>query len=200
MYGYSVNAAVMLMPALRYVFGEVSFTIEEKKALFLREKDNNFDFICINAGLAFYEIEEAFVMLERGNPEKTYKTAAFAWDFVPEENLDMLLKYKTDIIMFDLKSEEEFAFCRTALLQNKTYRSKYTFNRNRNHYLDRVDIYNGLPKNQKYACFYMLTGKSQKEFQIDFGFKSLSTASSHWNMVLKKFGVKNVYELRKLFR
>ncbi len=169
MYGYSVNAAVMLMPAFRYVFGEVSFTIEEKKALFLREKGNTFYFICINAGLASYEIEEAFVMLERGNPEKTYKTAAFAWGFVPEENLDMLLKYKTVIIMFDLKSEEEFAFCHASLLQNKTYRSKYTYNRNRNQYRNMSPPAEGVAENGSTpACGRLQRGEDFPFFFVLF--------------------------------
>lgn len=31
LYGFTTNAAVMLMPALRYVFGELSFVIEENR-------------------------------------------------------------------------------------------------------------------------------------------------------------------------
>ena len=49
-------------------------------------------------------------------------------------------------------------------------------------------------------CHYMMIRKSQKEFQLDFGFKSLSTAATHWNMVLQKFDVVNLYELRTKFR
>ncbi len=65
---------------------------------------------------------------------------------------------------------------------------------------DRVDTYYTLSKNQKYAFLYMMTGKTQKELKVDFGFNSLNTAASHWHAVLKKFNVQSVFELRAMFR
>ena len=47
---------------------------------------------------------------------------------------------------------------------------------------------------------YMMTGKTQKELQVDFGFNSLNTAASHWHKVLDKFKVRSVFELRSIFR
>lgn len=198
-YGFSNNASVFMMPAIRYIIGDASFTVLEQEPVLLKEKAAEFDVFCINASMAFYELGLALKMLRKENGLLPY-TACISWDFVPEENLDIMIEYKVRIIMFDLQTEEEFSFCKTAFSKNKTYRAAATYVRSPYNYCDSLAIYNSLSKNQKCAFLYMMTGKSQKEFQIDFGFKSLATASSHWNMVLKKFNVENLYKLRMLFR
>ena len=152
----------------------------------------------------FTEIEELHFLAEEYYEKQDYEKrpliVCMAWQAVAEENLDLLLEHHADIIMFDLENEEEFAFCHKAIQQGKSYRAKKTYNRNRNYYCDNMEIYSKLSKNQKYAFHYMMIGMSQKQFQIDFGFNALTTAASHWNMVLKKFGVTSHYELKAMFR
>ncbi len=200
-YGFSKNAAIFMMPALRYIFGTASFTVFEFDPVLLKGQDENYDVFCIDASLSFYELELAFKMLQSDKGNLPY-IACITWDFVPEENIELMVDYKIPIIMFDLQNEEEFSFCRAAVSQKKTYRTKTTYNREGQgtYYRDSMTIYYSLSKNQKCAFLYMMSGKTQKEFQIDFGFKNLSTASTHWNMVLKKFNVENLYKLRRMFR
>ena len=198
-YGFTKNAFVFLQPALRYILGQNQFnyvgSVEQAwKTL------SQADVICVNCGLTFYELGAAFNIIEKLFPQSRPQIICLSWQNVPEENLDLMLEHKIPVIMFDLQSEEEFSLCSKAVTQGKSYRSKHTFNRNAELYCDNMELYSKLSKNQKYAFHYMMIGKSQKEFQLDFGFKSLSTAATHWNMVLQKFDVVNLYELRTKFR
>ena len=198
-YGFSRNAFVFMLPAMRYILGQNKFShvrcVDEAWKSFYSA-----DVICINCGLAFYEMGVCFNIIEKVFTEKKPLIICLSWQEVPEENLNFLLEHQVKLIMFDLENEEEFLCCHEAFVQGKFYRAKNTFNRDRRIYCDEMEIYERLSKNQKYAFHYMMTGMSQKQFQIDFGYHSLSTASSHWNMVLQKFGVSSHYELRAKFR
>ena len=197
-YGFSKNAGVFIQPAIKYILGEVKSTyVSEIDSAW--KQFSSADVICINCGMTFYEMGLCFNIIEKVCENLPF-IVCLSWQEVPEENLDVMLLHSVPVIMFDLESEEEFALCADAVRKGKNYRAKNTYNRNERFYCDRIENYLKLSRNQKYAFHYMMCGKSQKEFQIDFGFQSLSTASSHWNMVLQKFNVKNVYELRKLFR
>ena len=198
-FGFSKNAFVFMQPALRHILGE-------HNANYVRTTDDAWkvfskaEVICINCGQTFYEIGVCFNIIEKTCTENKPLIVCLSWQAVPEENLDLILAHHAQIIMFDLENEEEFAFCHKAIAQGKTYRAKNTYNRNRNYYCDNMETYSKLSKNQKYAFHYMMIGMSQKQFQIDFGFNALTTAASHWNMVLKKFGVTSHYELKARFR
>ncbi len=161
-YGFTNNAAVFMMPALRYILGSAFFTVFELDPFLLKGREADYDVFCINAGLAFYELELAFKMLQSDSGYLPY-TACISWDSVPEENLDLMIEYGIRIIMFDLQNEEEFLFCKSAVSQKKSFRSKNTYNRQGNHYCDSMTIYNTLSKNQKGAFLYMMSGKSQNE-------------------------------------
>ena len=45
---------------------------------------------------------------------------------MPQENLGIMLFHMADMILFDLKDEEEFAFCRKAFVKRKPLRSEGT--------------------------------------------------------------------------
>lgn len=198
-YGFDMNEYVFMLPAIRYVLG----TVKASRVLSLdviRENPPDCDVLCVNCAISFYDLELFFRAVAEGYGEKRPVVFCLAWDGVPQENLDIMLENKAELIMFDLKSEEEFAFCRKAYLEGKPFRSQGTFARGEEFYCDRVDTYYKLSKNQKYAFLYMMTGKSQKELKADFGFKSLNTAAAHWRAVLRKFNVSSAFELRAKFR
>ena len=199
-YGFGQNEYFFMLPAIRYVLGEIKperiVSLDE-----IREKKSECDVLCVNCAMPFYELELFFKVLTDSYDSGT-KPSLFclSWEGVPLENLEIMEENHADLIMFDLRSEEEFAFCRKAYLEWKPFRSQGTFESGEEFYCDRVDTYHKLSKNQKYAFMYMLTGRTQKELQVDFGFNSLNTAASHWHGVLAKFRVRSVFELRAKFR
>ncbi|MBR1402609.1 MAG: helix-turn-helix transcriptional regulator [Treponema sp.] len=199
-YGFCMNEYVFMLPAIRYVLGEI------KPSLVLalddiRENRLDCDVFCVNCGMSFYDLELAFTFFDASFTGRQKPTVlCLSWEGVPQENLDIMEKYKADLIMFDLRGEEEFAFCRKAYHEGKPFRSEGTFARGEEFYCDRVDTYGTLSKNQKYAFMYMMTGRTQKELQVDFGYNSLNTAATHWRAVLTKFRVRSVFELRAKFR
>lgn len=199
-YGFGMNEYVFMLPAIRYVLGE----IKPSRVLSLddiREGRLDCDVFCVNCGMSFYDLELAFKFLEDSFHDRQKPTVlCLSWEGVPQENLDIMEAHKADLIMLDLREEGEFAFCRKAYLEGKPFRSKGTFARGEEFYCDRVDTYEKLSLKQKYAFLYMMTGKTQKELQIDFGFNSLNTAATHWRAVLTKFKVHSVFELRAKFR
>lgn len=198
-YGFSMSEYVFMLPAIRYVLGKIR---PEKLASLdeVRENPPECDVLCVNCAMSFYDLELFFKAASEGYGEERPLVFCLAWDGVPQENLDIMLEHKAELIMFDLRSEEEFSFCKKAYLEGKPFRSQGTFERGEEFYCDRVDTYYKLSKNQKYAFLYMMTGKSQKELKADFGFNSLNTAASHWHAVLTKFKVKSAFELRAKFR
>lgn len=198
-YGFGMNEYVFMLPAIRYVLGKIKpnriYSLDE-----IRENPPECDILCVNCAMAFYELELFFKAVSKGYGEERPLVFCLAWDGVPNENLDVMQENEVELMMFDLRSEEEFAFCREAYLNGKNFRSQGTFGRGDEFYCDRVDTYHKLSKNQKYAFIYMMTGRTQKELQVDFGFNSLNTAASHWHAVLTKFKVKSAFELRSKFR
>ena len=198
-YGFEQNAYLFMQPAIRYVLGNIKTSrvtsLEE-----IRDKPRECDVFAVNCAMAFYDLELFFRAVSDGYKDSKPIIFCVAWEGVPQENLDIMLSHNSDLIMFDLKNEDEFSFCREAYLSGKNFRSQGTFNRGEEFYCDRVDTYYTLSKNQKYAFLYMMTGKTQKELKVDFGFNSLNTAASHWHAVLKKFNVQSVFELRAMFR
>jgi len=198
-YGFGMNEYVFMLPAIRYVLDRVKasrvLSLDE-----IRENPPDCDVLCVNCAISFYDLELFFKAVSDGYGEERPLVFCLAWEGVPQENLDIMVENKAELIMFDLKSEEEFAFCKKAYLEGKPFRSQGTFCRGEEFYCDRVDTYYKLSKNQKYAFLYMMTGKSQKELKADFGFNSLNTAAAHWRAVLRKFNVSSAFELRAKFR
>ena len=199
-YGFGTSEYFFMLPAIRYVLGEIKperiLSLDE-----IREKKIDCDVLCVNCSISFYELNLFFKVFRDsffdGNKPVVF---CLSWEGVPQENLNIMIENKAEIIMFDLRSEEEFSLCRKAFLEGKPFRSQGTFASEDEFYCDRVETYYKLSKNQKYAFMYMMTGKTQKELQIDFGFNSLNTAASHWHGVLAKFKVRSVFELRAKFR
>ena len=199
-YGFGRNEYFFMLPAIRHVLSEIKpekiSSLDE-----LREKKPDCDVLCVNCAMSFYDLELFFKVVDdfyaKGKKPLFF---CLAWEGVGYENLEIMQRNRADIIMFDLRSEEEFSFCRKAYLENKPFRSQGTFASGEEFYCDRVDTYYKLSRNQKYAFLYMMTGKTQKELQVDFGFRSLNTAASHWHGVLAKFRVRSVFELRAKFR
>ena len=198
-YGFGMNEYVFMLPAIRYVLGSVKASRILSHDV-IRENPPDCDVLCVNCAISFYDLELFFRSVSDGYGDERPLVFCLAWEGVPQENLDIMLENKAELIMFDLRSEEEFSFCKKAYFQGKPFRSQGTFERGEEFYCDRVDTYYKLSKNQKYAFLYMMTGKSQKELKSDFGFKSLNTAASHWHAVLKKFKVSSAFELRAKFR
>ena len=199
-YGFGMNEYFFMLPAIRYVLGNIKHamipSLDE-----IRDRKPECDVFCVNCAMSFYDLELFFNFFEESyGAEKRPLVFCLAWEGVSHENLEIMLNHKAEIIMFDLRSEEEFSFCRNAVLEGKPFRSQGTFSNSDEFYCDRVDTYYKLSKNQKYAFLYMMAGKTQKELQVDFGFNSLNTAASHWHGVLTKFNVRSVFELRTKFR
>ncbi len=199
-FGFSLNEYVFMLLAIRYIMGQVKpYRIANLDEL-LQTKPECSAF-CINCALTFYELDLFFsTFFKVYEPEKKPDIFCLAWEGIPNENLEIILKNNAKYILFDLESEEEFYFCKKAYLEKKKFRARGTLDENRKTFSDRIDIYQKLSKNQKYAFNYMMLGKTQKELQIDFGFNSLNTAASHWHSVLNKFQVNSVFELRAKFR
>ncbi len=199
-YGFDKSSYLFMMPAIRYILGTVR-AYHTESIEYIRQHASESDILCVNCSISFYDLELFFKFVSDSCSDKKKPVIlCLSWTGVPQENLDIMLHNKADLIMFDLESEEEFSFCRDAYLKGKSFRSQGTFGRGEEFYCDRLDIYNSLSKNQKYAFMYMMTGKTQKELQVDFGFNSLNTAASHWHKVLDKFKVRSVFELRSIFR
>ena len=196
-YGFSRNEFVFMSPALRLILGNAKFTLapncDNPNDFAMAE---SYDAICINCGISFHKLD---FILERIsiNPEITI--LCVSWQEVSQEALDEMLKYGVGAIMIDLENEEEFTFCRNAILAGKAYRSKNSFLEKTRFNKELAVAYENLPPNQKYAFHYIMCGKSQKEFFIDFGYKAFGTASTHWQKVLQKFGVDSVIKLRNMY-
>ncbi|WP_156011478.1 hypothetical protein [Treponema sp. C6A8] len=160
-------------------------------------KNQIYDYICLNCALPFWELD-----FNLRNLQNHYREFLLGLSFfnIPQENLDLILKYKVKYILIDLENEEEFSFCKKAYEENKAYRSKNTFDESRRIYCDFTSVYEKLPLNQKCAFHYMMSGKTQKEFLYDFGFNSKGTASTYWQNTLCKFNVDSVIKLRNKFR
>lgn len=199
-YGFARNEYCFMLPAIRYVLGSIK--AERLSCLDqLRTSDTECDLICVNCAMSFYELALFFkVFSEKFKGKEKPLIFCLSWEGVPEENLNIMTENKADLILFDLRNEDEFAFCRKAYLEGKSFRSEGTYERSENFYCENLEIYEKLSKNQKYAFAYMMTGHTQKEFQVDFGYKSMNTACTHWHDVLRKFKVTSVCELRAKFR
>ncbi len=199
-FGFSLNEYVFMLLAIRYIMGQIK-PVRINSLDELLQTKLEYSAFCINCALPFYELDLFFTTFYKVYDTDTKPdTFCLAWEGIPNENLEILLKNNAKYILFDLESEEEFYFCKKAYLEGKNFRSRGTFDENRKTFSDRIDIYEKLSKNQKYAFNYMMLGKTQKELQIDFGFNSLNTAASHWHSVLNKFQVNSVFELRAKFR
>ena len=196
--GFSYNEYLFMLPAIRAMMGRISVEyIADLKQL--KARDCECDVICINGAISFYELELYFIFLKQKYGNSRPKVMCLAWQGVPSESIEIMMNHNAEYIMLDLQDEEEFAACRKAFESNKFYRAKGSFNAFRLFRPDHIEIYEGLSKNQKYAFIYIMLGKTQKQFQIDFGFNSLNTAATHWKQVLKKFNVKNAIELVRKF-
>lgn len=196
--GFTLNEYLFMLPALRSMMGRISveYVADLKQ---LKARDYECDVICINCAINFYELELYFIFLEQKYGNSRPKVMCLATQDVPSESVEIMMKHNAEYIMIGLQDEEEFAACRKAFESNKFYRAKGSFNTFRQFRQDHIEIYEGLSKNQKYAFIYIMMGKTQKQFQIDFGFNSLNTAATHWKQVLKKFNVKNAIELVRKF-
>lgn len=77
--------------------------------------------------MSFYDLDLFFNSFEEiYGAEKRPIFFCLAWEGVPYENLEIMLNHKAEIIMFDLRSEEEFSFCRNAVLEGKPFQSQGT--------------------------------------------------------------------------
>ena len=189
--------------AKRLVNGKNDVVLIDNDEETVRHASNRLDcdVFCVNCGMSFYDLELVFKFLDNSFRDRQRPTVfCLSWEGVPQENLNIMEAYKAELIMFDLRNEEEFSFCRNAFLEGKNFRSDGTFARGDEFYCDRVDTYEKLSPKQKYAFLYMMTGHTQKELQVDFGFNSLNTAASQWHAVLAKFKVRTAFELRAKFR
>lgn len=194
LYGFNTNQAIFITPSVRYILGTCRTVIIEN-SIDLKRASDDFDIICVNCGLNFWELD--FSLRQADEHVKDYIVCLSLLP-VPQENLNLILKYDVQYIMFDLENEEEFVFCKSAIQNQKSYRSKGTFECNQRFNGDSIDIYQTLSAKQKCAFNYMMCGKTQKEFCNDLGFNSLGTASTHWQIVLQKYNVDSVIKLRNL--
>lgn len=194
-YGFTQNQAVFLTPAVNCILGECKI-FAANDAVEISKSPKVFDIICINASMHFWELDFALTKLK----EKVKgKIIGLSLGSVEQKNLDMLLHHGVKYTLINLMHEDEFISCRNALENNKAYYSKGSLALKNRTYESSADIYKRLSVRQKCAFHYMMSGKSLKEFRSDFNFNSLSTASSHWNMVLQKYQVHSVIQLRNKY-
>ena len=193
--GFEKNQAVFLPHNLRYIFDECKFSYIDNVAEI--SINQVYDRICLNCGIPFWELD--FNLRSLQNHYNDFIVCLSLMN-IPQENLDIILQYNVRYILIDLENEDEFTFCKKAYEENKPFRTKNTYDESRRIYCDEIEIYEKLPLNQKCAFHYMMSGKSQKEFQYDFGYNSKGTASTHWQNTLRKFNVESVVKLRNKFR
>lgn len=194
-YGFSQNQAVFLTPTVKYLVGKCKiFTGED--ALTIKNSSQSYDILCINASLHFWKLDFALTQLKGKVKENIIGLSLLV---VSQKNLDMLLNHGVKYTLINLMHEDEFSSCKKAVESNKSYHSKGSIALKNRTYESNADIYNRLSNRQKCAFHYMMSGKSLKEFYSDFNFNSLSTASSHWNLVLQKYQVHSVIQLRNKY-
>ena len=103
-YGFGQNEYFFMLPAIRYVLGEIKperiISVDE-----IREKKPECDVLCVNCGMAFYELELFFKVLS-DSYDSASKPSLFclSWEGLPLENLEIMEENQADLIMFDLRS------------------------------------------------------------------------------------------------
>ncbi|WP_027727298.1 hypothetical protein [Treponema sp. C6A8] len=194
-YGFPQNQAVFLTPTVNFLFGNCRIffagTTDE-----LKNSPEQFDSICINASLHFWQLDFAISLAKKNVKEHILGLSQVS---VSQKNLELLFQHGIRHILINLKHQDELIHCKKAIETNTSYHSKGSIILKNKNYESNSDIYNKLSDKQKSAFHYMMSGKSLKEFRTDFGFKALSTASTHWNLVLKKYQVHSVIQLRNKY-
>lgn len=194
-YGFSLNQAVFLSTTVNCIFEDCRiFIVEDLHEL--KKSSETYDAICINASLHFWQLDFALTLAKQKGKEHIIGLSLVS---VSQKNLDILLSYDIKHILINLQNQDEFIYCKKAIENNKAYHSKGSITLKNRSFSTSADIYNKLSNRQKCAFHYMMSGKSLKEFRSDFGFNALSTASSHWNSVLKKYQVHSVIQLRNKY-
>ena len=194
-FGFTQNQVVFLTPVVNYILGECKiFTLND--AIEITKSQEPYDAILINSAMHFWELDFALTIAKKSVNAKIIGLSFFA---VQQKNLDLLIYHDIKYILINLQNTDEFILCKKALQNNKYFHSKGTHAAKTKNYELSGDIYKRLSNRQKCAFHYMMSGKTLKEFHSDFGFKALSTASSHWNLVLQKYNVHSVIQLRNKF-
>ena len=111
-YGFGRNGYVFMLPAIRHVLGKIKpgriLSLDE-----LRENPPECDIMCMNCGMSFYDMELFFTVFADSYGERAKPTVlCLSWEGVPQENLDIMLANNAELILFDLRGEEEFSLCR----------------------------------------------------------------------------------------
>lgn len=89
-YGFGQNEYFFMLPAIRYVLGEIKperiVSLDE-----IREKKSECDVLCVNCAMPFYELELFFKVLTDSYDSGT-KPSLFclSWEGVPLENLEIM--------------------------------------------------------------------------------------------------------------
>lgn len=194
-FGFTQNQAVFLTTTVRTILGACKITIADEVIEIINSKEP-YDVICINAAMHYWQMD--YILTHAKQKIKDF-IMGLSLQSVPQKNMDILLHHDIKYILFNLQHEEEINTCKQAVLSKKMFHSKGSIVHHNYQYENCGDIYRRLSKKQKCAFHYMMSGKSLKEFYSDFNFNALSTASSHWSSVLKKYQVHSVIQLRNKF-
>lgn len=194
-YGFSQNQAVFLTPTVKYLFGNSKIFMANDDAS-LAKSAETYDIICINASMHFWQLD---FVLSRAKEKVKENIVGLSLGSVEQKNLDMLLQHGVKYTLINLMHEDEFISCKKAIENNKSFYSKGSVALKNRTYETSADIYKKLTDKQKCAFHYMMSGKSLKEFRSDFNFNALSTAATHWNIVLQKYQVHSVIQLRNKY-